>query len=152
MRHYDLTPLFRSSVGFDRFSTLIDSAMRGEENAPSYPPYNIEKHSDDRYRIVIAVAGFKREDLTLTVKDQTLSIAGKLADSPETAAPAFLHKGIATRAFDRKFSLADHVKVLSADLRDGLLFVELEREVPEASKPRLIEIGGGVTIEGKKAH
>jgi molecular chaperone IbpA len=152
MRHYDLTPLFRSGIGFDRLSNVLDAALRGEENAPSYPPYNIEKHSDDRYRIVIAVAGFKREELNITVKDQTLSVAGRTQEAEGETPPEFLHKGIATRAFERKFSLADHVKVLSADMRDGLLLIDLERQIPEESKPRMIEIGTGVTIDGKKAH
>ena len=151
MRTYDLTPLFRSTIGFDRFSNLIDTALRGEDNAPSYPPYNIEKHSDDRYRIVLAVAGFKREELTITAKDQTLTIGGKVEEGAEPAA-SFLHRGIASRAFERTFSLADHVKVLSADLQDGLLSIELQREVPEASKPRMIEINGAQNLLGKKAN
>ncbi len=142
MRTYDLTPLWRNTIGFDRISTLLDAAMRGDEGAPSYPPYNIEKLSEDDYRIVLAVAGFKREDLSITVKDQTLTVSGKLEPKLPQDNAQLLHKGIATRAFERKFSLADHVKVMAADLQDGLLSVELKREIPESSKPRTVPIGG----------
>lgn len=154
MRSFDLTPLFRSTVGFDRFSNLIDAAMRGEDNVPAYPPYNIEKLSDDEYRIVLAVAGFKEAELTLTVQENQLTVAGSHADKAEGNEPNYLYKGIATRTFERKFNLADHVRVTSADLADGLLTVSLKRELPESVKPRMVPINGKATkvIDGKKAN
>lgn len=152
MRTYDLSPLWRSTIGFDRISTLLDAALRGDESAPSYPPYNIEKFNDDQYRIVLAVAGFKREDVGITVKDQTLTIAAKLAEPAAESGVSTLYKGIASRAFERKFSLADHVKVVSADMADGLLYVELQREIPESSKPRTIEIGAGANSNAPRLN
>lgn len=154
MRSFDLTPLFRSTVGFDRFSNLIDAAMRGEDNTPAYPPYNIEKLSDDEYRIVVAVAGFKEQDLTLTVQENQLTVAGSHLGKSEAKEANYLYKGIATRTFERKFNLADHVKVLGADLSDGLLTVSLKRELPESVKPRMVPINGkdGGVIDGKKAN
>jgi molecular chaperone IbpA len=154
MRSFDLTPLFRSTVGFDRFSDMIDTALRSEEAIPSYPPYNIEKLSDDEYRIVVAVAGFKEEDLTLTTKENQLTITGKNADVAEDKGTNFLYKGIATRTFERKFNLADHVKVTGAQLNDGLLTIALKRELPESVKPRMIPINGREpsTIDAKKVN
>jgi molecular chaperone IbpA len=153
MRSFDLTPLFRSTIGFDRFSNLIDAAMRGEENAPAYPPYNIEKVSDDEYRIVVAVAGFKEQDLTLTVQENQLTVAGNHLDKTENKETNYLYKGIATRTFERKFNLADHVKVTHADLSDGLLTVGLKRELPESVKPRMVPINGKAgVIDNKKAN
>ncbi len=153
MRSFDLTPLFRSTIGFDRFSHLIDTAMKSDENAPSYPPYNIEKLSDDQYRIVLAVAGFKEQDLTLTVQENQLTVAGNLAGKADADAN-YLYKGIAGRSFERKFNLADHVKVTGADLADGLLTVSLKRELPESVKPRMVPINGksAAVIDGKKAN
>lgn len=154
MRSFDLTPLFRSTIGFDRFSNLIDAAMRGEENAPAYPPYNIEKLSDDEYRIVVAVAGFKEADLTLTVQENQLSVTGNHLDKTESKEANYLYKGIATRTFERKFNLADHVKVTGAALADGLLTIALKRELPESVKPRMIPINGkdAKVIDSKKAN
>ena len=153
MRSFDLSPLFRSTVGFDRFSNLIDQAMRGEDNIPAYPPYNIVKLSDDEYRIVLAVAGFKDQDLAITVQENQLTVAGTNAAKEQKDAN-YLYKGIATRSFERKFNLADHVKVLDADLDSGLLTISLKRELPESVKPRMVPIGGkGQTvIDGKKAN
>ena len=154
MRSFDLTPLFRSTIGFDRFSNMIDAAMRGEDNAPSYPPYNIEKLSDDEYRIVLAVAGFKEQDLTLTVQENQLTVTGNHLDKTESKEANYLYKGIATRTFERKFNLADHVKVTGADLDSGLLTVALKRELPESVKPRMVPINGkdAKVIDGKKAN
>lgn len=141
MRTYnlDLTPLFRSSVGFDRVGQMLDSAFNSE--APTYPPYNIEKRADDEYRVTMAVAGFGTDDIDITQTNNSLVVKGEQAkaDGEET----FLHRGIATRAFERRFDLAEHVNVTGADLVNGLLVIDLKREVPEALKPRKIEIAAG---------
>ena len=141
MRTYnlDLTPLFRSSVGFDRVGKMLDTAFNSE--APSYPPYNIEKLDDDAYRVTMAVAGFGTGDIDITQINNSLVVKGEQGktDGEET----FLHRGIATRAFERRFDLADHVNVTKADLVNGLLVIELKREVPEELKPRKIEIAAG---------
>lgn len=142
MRTLDLTPLFRSTIGFDRFSDLIDTALRGQDNSPSYPPYNIEKLSEDEYRIVLAVAGFKDEDVTITVQQNQLNIVGRHPEKAPSKETNYLHKGIATRSFERNFNLADHVKVTAATMTDGLLSVSLVRELPEAVKPRTIAVNG----------
>jgi molecular chaperone IbpA len=141
MRSIDLSPLYRASVGFDRLVKTLDSASRVEESAYSYPPYNIEKVSDDAYRIVMAVAGFAEGDLDITAKENTLVISGKKEKAEDEV--TFLHRGIANRAFERRFDLADHIKVTGAKLENGLLAVELVREIPEAMKPRTIAINGG---------
>ena len=141
MRHFDLTPLYRSTIGFDRIGSLLDTLNTFEGNTPSYPPYNIEKLGDDAYRIVMAVAGFGEGDLDVTVKEGTLTVTGKGAeDGKETK---YLHRGIAGRAFERRFQLADHIRVDGASLENGLLTIELVREVPEALKPRQIAIESG---------
>jgi molecular chaperone IbpA len=140
MRSIDLSPLYRASVGFDRLVKTLDSASRVEESAYSYPPYNIEKVSDDAYRIVMAVAGFAEGDLDITAKENTLVISGKKEKAEDEV--TFLHRGIANRAFERRFDLADHIKVTGAKLENGLLAVELVREIPEAMKPRSIAING----------
>lgn len=141
MRTYnlDLTPLFRSSVGFDRVGQMLDSAFNSE--APSYPPYNIEKLGDDEYRVTMAVAGFGAGDIDITQTSNSLVVKGEQGKTDTEA--DFLHRGIATRAFERRFDLADHVNVTQADLANGLLVIELKREVPEALKPRKIEIAAG---------
>lgn len=141
-----LTPLFRQSIGFDRFSDLFDSMLRGEEQSatPSYPPYNIVKLGEDDYRITMAVAGFGQDNVTITAHNNQLVVQGKITESKADEGATYLYKGIATRAFERKFSLADHVKVVGASLADGLLHIELKREVPESSKPRHIPINGSV--------
>ena len=139
MNTIDLSPLFRSTIGFDRVSRLLDSALNGGD-VPSYPPYNIEKVEDDKYRLVFAVAGFGEDDLTVTVKENTLLVAGKVENDDN--AVRYLHRGIAGRAFERRFELADHIQVESGRLENGLLIIELKREVPEALKPRNIPISG----------
>ena len=142
MRSYDLSPLFRATVGFDRLKSLLDSVNRVDEQALSYPPYNIEKISEDQYRISVAVAGFAEEDLEITVKEGSLVIAGKKTKEEKADdEPTFLYRGIAQRAFERRFDLADHIRVQGANLENGLLHIELVREVPEAMKPRTIQIG-----------
>jgi molecular chaperone IbpA len=139
MTTYDFSPLFRTAIGFDRLARMIDAAPAAA--ATSYPPYNIEKTGDDSYRLTMAVAGFGPEDIELTVKENALWVTGRVAEGAE--AGQLLHRGIAGRPFERKFALADHIVVESADLRNGLLHVALKRVVPEALKPRRIEIGSG---------
>jgi molecular chaperone IbpA len=139
MTTYDFAPLFRTAIGFDRLARLMDSAVSGAE-APTYPPYNIEKTGDDTYRLTMAVAGFRPEELDLTVKENTLVISGRV--STEANKGEVLYRGIAGRAFERRFVLADHIVVEGADLANGLLHVGLKRVVPEALKPRKIAIGG----------
>lgn len=138
---FDLTPLFRSTVGFDRLPRLMDAALRVDESALSYPPYNIEQLGEDSYRITMAVAGFRETDLTVTVEDDLLVISGKIARDEEQR--SYLHRGIAGRAFERRFTLADHIRVAGATLANGLLNVDLVREVPEEMKPRTIKIEAG---------
>jgi molecular chaperone IbpA len=141
MRQYDLAPLYRNTVGFDRLFSLLDS-MGGVETAPAYPPYNIERTGENAYRITLAVAGFGEGDLTIESRENTLSIKG--AKEPKADARVeMLHQGIAARAFERRFQLADHVTVTGASLENGLLHVDLVREIPEAQKPRTIAIGKG---------
>jgi molecular chaperone IbpA len=135
---YDFAPLLRTAIGFDRLARLMETAVSGTE-APGYPPYNIEKTGEDSYRLTMAVAGFSPADLELVAKDNTLMISGRL--SGENTTSEVLYRGIAGRAFERRFVLADHIVVEGADLRDGLLHAGLKRVVPEALKPRRIEIG-----------
>ena len=139
MRSYDLSPLFRSTVGFDRMTRLLDAATRMDEAALSYPPYNIEKTGEDAYRITMAVAGFSEDELNVTVQEGVLAVTGKSAKEEEPR--QFLHRGIARRAFERRFELADHIEVRGGDLVNGLLHIDLVREVPEAMKPRAIKVG-----------
>ncbi|MEM8643688.1 MAG: Hsp20 family protein [Pseudomonadota bacterium] len=138
MRHYDLTPLYRSTVGFDRLGSLLDTLNTYEGDAPAYPPYNIERVSENDYRISMAVAGFSDSDLDIEVKEHTLSIRGDKRAEQENS--TYLHRGIAARSFERRFQLADHVVVKGASLENGLLHVDLVRELPEAMKPRTIDI------------
>jgi molecular chaperone IbpA len=151
MRTIDLSPLYRSVVGFDRLADLLDSATT--EAATGYPPYNIERTGENAYRIEIAVAGFKSEDLNIEVKENLLTVQGRKAANDE--AKRYLHRGLAERNFERRFQLADYVVVSDAHLADGLLSISLKRELPEALKPRRIEIGSGqattTLIEGDKA-
>ncbi len=151
MRTIDLSPLYRSVVGFDRLADLLDSAST--EAATGYPPYNIERTGENTYRIEIAVAGFKSEDLNIEVKENLLTVQGRKVANDE--ARRYLHRGLAERNFERRFQLADYVVVSEADLANGLLSISLKRELPEALKPRRIEIGGGAKtadlIEGQKA-
>lgn len=143
---YDYSPFFRSTVGFDRLLTLLETA----EGAPGYPPYNIERSDEHNYRVTIAVAGFAENDLGVEVKDNVLTVTGKREESGK---PAYLHQGIAGRAFERQFQLAEHVVVKGARLENGLLHIDLERIVPEEKKPRRITINAPElkTIEGQKA-
>ncbi|MGV1014997.1 MAG: Hsp20 family protein [Methyloceanibacter sp.] len=138
MRAFDLTPLYRSTIGFDRLGTLFDQLGTFETDAPSYPPYNIERVGETEYRISMAVAGFGEGDLNIEVKENTLTIHGE--KKTETADTTFLHRGIAARSFERRFQLADHVVVKGATLENGLLHVDLVRELPEAMKPRSVPI------------
>ncbi len=148
MRHFDLSPLYRSTVGFDRVGSLIDAALSAEPSAPSYPPYNIEKIGEDSYRISIAVAGFAEDELNIEAKEGQLTISGAKKEAAEDENATYLYRGIAARAFERRFQLADHVRAQSAALENGLLHVDLVREVPEALKPRKIEIAKGRPIDG----
>ncbi len=140
MRNLDLSPLYRSTVGFDRFGSMLDQLLSGETSVPSYPPYNIERLDEDNYRISIAVAGFRDEDLNVEVKDQTLTVTARKRETPEDKQPVYLYRGIAERGFERRFQLADHVKVTGARLEYGLLHIDLMREVPEGLRPRTIAI------------
>ncbi|HEV2612071.1 MAG TPA: Hsp20 family protein [Noviherbaspirillum sp.] len=139
MRNFDFSPLYRSAIGFDRLAQLFDEAQRAESQ-PSYPPYNIELVSEDKYRITMAVAGFDRSELEIETERDTLKITGRKVK--EEGKRTFLHRGIAARDFEHRFQLADHVKVVGAKLENGLLNIELAREIPEALKPRKIEING----------
>ncbi|OCX66775.1 heat-shock protein [Thioclava sp. SK-1] len=140
MRSFDLSPLYRATVGFDRVADLMDRVMTNDVAQPSYPPYNIEKTDENAYRISIAVAGFAADQLSVEMRDGALIVVGRKSDAD--AEKAYLHRGIATRAFERRFALADHVKVLGASHEDGMLHINLVHEVPEALKPRRIEISG----------
>lgn len=145
MRTFDLSPLFRNTVGFDRFDRLIDGALNNANEGPAFPAYDIVKFGEDNYRITLAVAGYGEGDIDITQEGRVLTITGK-AGSEETEGenqPAVLHRGIARRAFTRRFHLADTVKVTGAELVNGLLNVDLVNEIPEAEKPRQIEINGG---------
>jgi molecular chaperone IbpA len=150
MRTYDFTPLYRSAVGFDRLAGLLESAARtSQENG--WPPYNIQTTGENAYRIEIAVAGFKPDELTLEVKENLLTVTGRKTANDDAGERTYLHRGLAERDFERRFQLADYVVVRTADLADGLLSIELVRELPEALKPRQIEINTGQRlIEGKK--
>lgn len=149
---FDFSPFRRSMVGFDRLFDALESANRGGLTEANYPPYDIEKLSGDAYRITLAVAGFAPEDIDITAQQNLLVVSGKQAEAGEDQGRNFVHRGIAARAFERRFQLADFVEVRSADLKNGLLVIELVREVPEAMKPRKIEVAGAApVIEAKKA-
>ncbi|MBE0453588.1 Hsp20 family protein [Roseovarius autotrophicus] len=147
MRNFDLAPLYRATVGFDQIADLLDRVMASDVTQPTYPPYNIEKTADDAYRISIAVAGFAAEDLSVEVKEGALVVSARKRDEDEGR--TYLHRGIATRAFERRFQLADHVRVTGASHADGMLHIELAREVPEALKPRRIAIASTGTASDK---
>ena len=138
MRSFDLAPLYRATVGFDRIADLMDRVLTNEVAQPTYPPYNIEKTDENAYRISVAVAGFTPDELSVEIKEGTLFVTARKA--PEEGARNFLHRGIATRAFERRFALADHVRVTGATHEHGMLHIDLVRETPEALKPRRIEI------------
>ncbi len=151
MTAFDYSPLFRSTIGFDRLTRLADAAARGD-GAATYPPYNIEKTGDESYRLSMAVAGFGAADLDIQVQENALLVTGKAKKEEDSA--QYLHRGIARRAFERRFQLADTIKVVGASLDNGMLHVELVREIPEAMKPRTITINAGArpqTIEQKAA-
>jgi molecular chaperone IbpA len=139
MDRFDFSPLFRSTIGFDRLTRLVDAATRVDTASLAYPPYNIEKTGEDAYRLTMAVAGFSQDELDITVQENTLLVTGKAKKDENDN--RFLHRGIARRAFERRFSLADHIKVVGASLVHGMLHVDLVHEVPEAAKPRKIQIG-----------
>lgn len=142
MRTYDLTPLYRTAIGFDRLAKMLNDVQRNEREI-SYPPYNIELVDENAYQIVMAVAGFQQQELEIETEQQTLRVTGrKPKEAQETT---YLHRGIATRDFEHKFQLADHVKVTAANLEHGLLTISLVREIPEALKPRKIQIGAATT-------
>ena len=136
---FDLAPLYRSTVGFDRLASLLDQVSGVDQELSPFPPYNIERQSENAYRITMAVAGFGKNDVTIEVRDGTLAVRGE--KKSEKAEREFLHRGIAGRGFERRFQLADHVEVVAADLQDGLLHIDLKRELPEKMKPRVIPIG-----------
>lgn len=153
MRNFDLAPLYRATVGFDQIADLMDRVLANEAPQPTYPPYNIEKTADDAYRISIAVAGFTGDELNVEVKEKALVVSARKAD--EDTSRTYLHRGIASRAFERRFHLADHVRVTGATHADGMLHIDLKREIPEALKPRRIDITSGhrsQVIEGDTAQ
>ncbi len=153
MTTIDLTPLYRSSIGFDRFTNLLDTALRGADHGATggYPPYNVEVKSENEYSITLAVAGFSESEIDIQVENGVLTIRGKKAADEQSK--NFLYQGIATRAFERKFNLADYVEVVNAELNQGLLTVSLLREIPEAMKPKRISINNiNNTVEHKPKH
>ena len=148
MTTIDLSPLYRSSVGFDRFGSMLDSAMRSEKSSTGYPPYDIESYGENEYAITLAVAGFEESELDIQVEKGVLSVRGKKADAENQR--NYLYQGIANRSFERKFNLADFIEVTGADLNNGLLKISLVKEIPEAMKPKTISIGqSGKTLEHK---
>lgn len=151
MRNFDLAPLYRATVGFDQVADMMDRVFTNDVSKQTYPPYNIEKTDEDAWRITIAVAGFSDEDLSVEVRENSLIVTARKAQEAERT---YLHRGIANRAFERRFHLADHVRVSGAAHKDGMLHIDLMREVPEALKPRQIQIASDVstsakTVEGK---
>jgi molecular chaperone IbpA len=152
MLNYDLSPFYRSTVGFDRLLAMLDKVAGGEQNAPAYPPYNIERTDENAYRITLAVAGFGEDELSVETRDNTLTVRGsKEANGQNDSKRDVLYQGIAARAFERRFQLADHVVVSGASSENGLLHIDLVREVPEAQKPRTIAINGGKTTKAVNA-
>ncbi|MGO4852618.1 Hsp20 family protein [Phaeovulum sp. W22_SRMD_FR3] len=146
MRNFDLAPLYRATVGFDRIADMMDRALAADVAQPTYPPYNIEKTGENAYRISVAVAGFAADDLAVELREGALIVSAKKA--ADESDKSYLHRGIATRAFERRFALADHVRVEGATHVNGMLHIDLIREVPEALKPRRIEISRPDTLEG----
>ncbi|MCK0142887.1 Hsp20 family protein [Aliiroseovarius sp. F20344] len=144
MRNFDLSPLYRATVGFDQIADLMDRVLTNDVSRDSYPPYNIEKTDEDAWRISVAVAGFTEDELSVELRDKALFVSAKKAEDDERT---YLHRGIATRAFERRFHLADHVRVSGAAHENGMLHIDLVREVPEALKPRRIEIAGKDDVE-----
>lgn len=155
MRHVDFSPLYRSTVGFDRLFTMLDS-LAAPDSGQSYPPYNIERTGEDAYRISMAVAGFSDKEVSIEAHRNVLTVKGEKAEEDASNAGEFLYRGIAARAFERRFQLADHVEVVGAALENGLLHIDLKRNIPEEMKPRKIAIAsaageGGKQIEAKAA-
>ena len=149
MNTIDLTPLYRNSVGFDRMASLLDNALRSQKAGVGFPPYDIETTGEDRYAITLAVAGFEESELDIQVEKGVLRVSGKKADESEEK--SYLYRGIANRSFERKFNLADFIEVQGAVLKNGLLTISLVKEIPEAMKPRSIEIKpAGATLEHKE--
>ena len=150
MRTFDLSPLYRSTIGFDRLFSMLDQAAGSEPT--SYPPYNIERTGENAYRITMAVAGFAEDELSIEAKENTLTVKGEKKEQPAGETREFLYRGIAARSFERRFQVADHVEVRGASLENGLLHVDLVREIPEAAKPRTIAINGNSKqVEAKVA-
>ena len=147
MRGFDFAPLYRATVGYDRIADMMDRVLTNDVSQPTYPPYNIEKTDENAYRISVAVAGFTAEELSVEVKENTLIIAARKAE--DDSGRTYLHRGIATRAFERRFALADHVRVNGATHAAGMLHIDLVRETPEALKPRRIEIGRPGDVEAR---
>lgn len=145
MQRLDFAPLYRATVGFDQIADMMDRVLANDIGNQSYPPYNIEKTAEDAYRISVAVAGFSDEELAVEVKEKSLVVSARKAD--DDAERSFLHRGIATRAFERRFHLADHVRVVGASHTNGMLHIDLQREIPEALKPRRIAISKADTVE-----
>jgi molecular chaperone IbpA len=153
MLNYDLSPFYRSTVGFDRLFSMLDKVAGGDQNAPTYPPYNIERTGENAYRITLAVAGFSENELTVETRDSTLTVRGSKESAVKTDGKReVIYQGIAARAFERRFQLADHVVVTGAVSENGLLHIDLVREVPEAQKPRTIAIKGARTLEAVKTE
>lgn len=148
MRNVDLSPLYRSFIGFDHLASLLDNANRTEKSN-GYPPYNIESVADDKYRITMAIAGFQESEIDIQSEHNTLIVKGTKSDQQEDEKKKYLYQGIAERNFERRFQLGDYIKVIGAELENGLLHIALEREVPEALKPRKIEIGKGKLLESQ---
>lgn len=148
MRSFDLAPLYRATVGFDQVADMMDRVFSSDVSQPSYPPYNIEKTDENAYRISIAVAGFSADNLGIEVKENALIVTARKAEEENDR--TYLHRGIATRAFERRFQLADHVRVIGASHADGMLHIELEREIPEALKPRRIAISSASNTSREK--
>jgi molecular chaperone IbpA len=142
MRNFDFSPLYRSAIGFDRMANILDNLNRAEQNQPTYPPYNIELTGEDKYRITMAVAGFDRAEINIEVNQNHLTVSANKLTEEQTR--TYLHQGIAARSFERRFQLADHVQVQSANYENGLLHIDLQRIIPDAMKPRSIPIGNGV--------
>ncbi len=155
MRTFDFSPLYRSAIGFDRLANMLDTLSRAEQNQPSYPPYNIELTGEDQYRITMAVAGFDRSELDIQVEQNTLTVSANKADEGRENR-TYLHQGIAARNFERRFQLADHVEVKAARFENGLLHIDLKKEVPEAMKPRRVAISADgpsvIEHEGRKSE
>jgi molecular chaperone IbpA len=146
MRHVDFSPLYRSTVGFDRLFTMLDSLAQ-PDNGQTYPPYNIERTGEDAYRISMAVAGFSENEISIEAHRNVLTIKGERNEESNGDGAEVLYRGIAARAFERRFQLADHVEVTGANLKNGLLYIDLKRSIPEEMKPRRIQISGGQQVE-----